>query len=424
MSRLRIIDSDMLSEVWAVIARNKRRSLLTAFGVFWGVFMLVVMLSMGKGISGGIFSSIEVIPSNMTLCWTNSTTIPYEGFRKGRWWTMKEDDILELKAKIPEIETFSPVVTLWGKTVTVANGDRSGTYSVRGVDPSYSTAFPLTIVEGRYFNEADVVQCRKVIVLGEEIVNEVFYGKAPIGQYIKCGGVSYQVIGVVRQKTDNFNIGSKEDKTVSMPYTLAQRIYNRGTEISMLMMIAREDVPIASVEDKIGTILRARHQVSPDDKPALQFINLDEQLKVFVLLGLGISILIWIVGVGTLLSGAIGVSNIVMITVKERTREIGVRRAIGAKPSDIVAQIMCESIIITLVAGVVGLLCGVGVMSLVCNLGDISLGESNLKLVDPMLSFSTAVAALVVIVVTGVFAGILPTRKALKIKAIDAIKEE
>lgn len=424
MSRLRIIDSDMLGEVWAVIARNKRRSLLTAFGVFWGVFMLVVMLSMGKGISGGIFSSIEVIPSNMTLCWTNSTTIPYEGFRKGRWWTMKEDDILELKAKIPEIETFSPVVTLWGKTVTVANGDRSGTYSVRGVDPSYSVAFPLTIVEGRYFNEADVVQCRKVIVIGEEIVNEVFYGKAPIGQYIKCGGVSYQVIGVVRQKTDSFNIGSREDKTVSMPYTLAQRIYNRGTKIDMLMMIARKDVPIASIEDRIGTILRARHQISPDDKPALQFMNLDEQLKVFFLLGLGINILIWIVGVGTLLSGAIGVSNIVMITVKERTREIGVRRAIGAKPSDIVAQIMCESIIITLVAGVVGLLCGVGVMSLVCNLGDISLGESNLKLVDPMLSFSTAVAALVVIVVTGVIAGILPTRKALKIKAIDAIKEE
>lgn len=419
-----IIDSDMLSEVWAVIARNRRRSLLTAFGVFWGVFMLVVMLSMGKGISGGVFGSIEIIPSNMTLCWTNNTTIPYQGFRKGRWWMMKEDDMLELKAKIPEIETFSPVVTLWGKSVTVANGDKSGTYSIRGVDPSYSVAFPLTIVEGRYFNEADVVQCRKVIVLGEEIVNEIFYGKAPIGQYIKCGGVSYQVIGVVRQKVDNFTIGSKEDKTVSMPYTLAQRIYNRGTEISMLMMIAREDIPIASVEDKIGTILRARHQVSPDDKPALQFMNLDEQLKVFFLLGLGINILIWIVGVGTLLSGAIGVSNIVMITVKERTREIGVRRAIGAKPSDIVAQIMCESVIITLVAGVVGLLCGVGVMSLICNFTDISLGESGLKLVDPMLSFSTAIAALIVIVLTGVFAGILPTRRALKIKAIDAIKEE
>lgn len=424
MSRIRLIDTDMLSEVWAVISRNKRRSLLTAFGVFWGVFMLVVMLSMGKGICEGIFGSLDMIPRNMTICWTERTTIPYQGFRKGRWWDLKEEDIAELKAKVPEVETFAPVVSIWNKSVTVVNGDKTGEYSIRGVSASHATAFPINIVEGRYFNDSDIAQCRKVVVLGKEIVNEIFYGKAPIGQYIKCGGVNYMVIGVVSQKTDNFNIGSEEDKTVSIPYTLAQRIYNWGTSVSMIMMVGREDVPIASIEDKIGAILRSRHQVSPDDKPALRCMNLDEMLQVFRMLILGINILIWIVGVGTLLSGAIGVSNIVMITVKERTREIGVRRALGARPSDITLQIVCESVILTLVAGLCGLVCGVGLMAVICNMPDLSLGGGDMKLVDPMINFSAAVTATAVIVATGVLASLLPARKAMKVKAIDAIKEE
>lgn len=417
-----IFDTDRLHEVWQSLTRNRRRTLLTAFGVFWGVFMLVMMQSIGKGIKDNIIGAIGQIPSNMTLVFTQKTSIPFAGFRKGRYWDIKVEDMLELQAKIPEIETISPIV--WGSSANVANGDKSGSYQIRGVSGEYTKTFPVKVTAGRFINDMDVAECRKVVVLGQKIVDEIFYGKAPLGEYIRIGGISYQVIGVSVQKTDNFNLGSREDETITMPYTLVQRLYNMGTNLGILMIRAREDVPIESIEGQVGSILKSRHMISPNDTVALDFMNLDQILQVFKALGLGISLLIWIVGLGTLLSGAVGVSNIVMITVKERTNEIGVRRAIGAKPSSIVSQIMCESLIITVAAGISGLVTGVAFMAMLGDNFKLGAGENALTMVNPMLDFSTAVSALVVIILIGLAAGLLPARRALRIKAIDAIREE
>ncbi len=417
----RIFDPDSLHEVWLTISHNPRRSLLTAFGVFWGVFMLVVMLSVGKGIEGGIFSQIEEIPRNMCICWTENTTVPYAGFRKGRVWNIKSGEVEALRAKVDDIEKSS--IQINGRSVSVSCGDKSGLYRISGIDGNYVDIMPVKINAGRYINELDVKECRKVVVLGQKIVDEVFKGRSPIGEYVAIGGINYQCIGVSESTSNSMNIGGREEETIHMPYTLVQQIYNMGDVIHVLMLIARQNTPIERFEQEVRSELYSTHSISPDDNAALEFMNLDRFLQVFRALGLGISLLIWIVGLGTLASGAIGVSNIVMITVKERTTEIGVRRAIGAKPLDIIAQIMSESLAITLAAGIVGLVCGVGLMSLLGRNGNLSFGEG-FVLVDPMLSFSTAVAALVVIVAIGLLAGLMPAARAMKIKAIDAIREE
>lgn len=417
-----IFDIDRLNEVWETIRRNKRRSLLTAFGVFWGVFMLVVMLSVGKGIQNGIMGQISSIPQNMSLCWSDKTNIPYMGFRKGRWWSLKGDDVAALKAQIPELEIISPMVN--GRSVSVVNKDKSGTYSIKGVAGNYSRTLPVKLNAGRFINDMDVSECRKVCVLGQKIVDEVFGGRAPLGQWISVGSVSYQCVGVVERSSQSVNIGSGDESSVTLPYTVVQRIYNMGDNIHMMTLVARSDTPIEYIENQIRAVLSVRHQISPDDKSAITFLNLDRVLKVFRMLVLGINVLIWIVGMGTLMSGAIGVSNIVMITVKERTNEIGVRRALGAKPWSIISQIMSESLVITVLAGVMGLMAGIGTMVFVQQFSELGLGQSNLKLIDPMIDFNTAVAALVVIVVIGLAAGLLPASRAMKIKAIDAIREE
>lgn len=418
----KFFDIDRINEVWITLTHNKRRSLLTAFGVFWGVFMLVIMLSMGKGITNGIVGGIESIPNNMCICFTSQTTIPYAGFRKGRWWSLKAEDLESVRQHVPQITTISPVVQ--GRSVSVVNADKSGTYRINGVSGEYPNTMPIKINEGRYINDLDVKECRKVVVLGQKIVDEVFKGKSPVGKYVLVGGISYQCIGVSESGSNTINIGGREEETVTMPYSLVQRIYNMGDQIHMLMMIAQEDIPIASVEDQVRSILATRHQISPEDNKAMEFINLDQILQVFRSLMTGLSILIWIVGTGTLMSGAIGVSNIVMITVKERTTEIGVRRAIGAKPFDIISQIMSESLVITFLAGVAGLMGGIGTMLLLAEMGDISIGESSIKLIDPMIDFNMAVSAVVVIVIIGILAGLMPASRAMKIKAIDAIREE
>ncbi len=418
----RIFDTDCIREVWATLAGNRRRSLLTAFGVFWGVFMLIVMLSMGKGIQNGILSNIDSIPQNMSFCWTQHTTVPYAGFRKGRSWNITEDDIRAVKAQITGLKTVTPVVN--GRSVNVVNGDKSGTYMISGVGGEFADIMPLQINDGRYINALDVAERRKVVVLGRKIVDEIYNGVPPVGKYVTVGGISYQCIGVSESNSSSINIGGREEEMVRMPYTLVQQIYNMGSDVHMMAMIARSDVPIALIEDQVRNLLYTRHSISPEDKPAMTVMDLDQMLQIFRALVLGISILIWIVGTGTLLSGAVGVSNIIMITVKERTREIGVRRAIGARPRDIIMQIISESLAITMLAGMLGLVAGVLVMYFVGRMNGLSIGDSDFRLIDPMIDFGTAAAAFAVIAAAGILAGLMPAARAMKIKAIDAIREE
>lgn len=417
-----IFDADRWREVWMSISRNKRRSFITAFGVFWGIFMLVVMLSAGNGLWTGITSQIEDVPYNACMIWTNSTTEAYMGFRKGRYWDMKQDDIAAVKAQFPEMDIVSPV--MFANSTKLVRKDKTGSYNVKGLPATYPQIVAQNIYYGRYINKMDVLSKRKVCVLGKKIYDELFIpGENPIGEYIKVGGVNYQIIGVTDQIPTGINLNGRDGEAVAIPYSVVQQVYNRGDVVHMMMVTAKRGVTISDKEDEITALIRSRHSISPTDKFAVQVIDIEKIAQRFEKMAIGISLLTWLVGVGTLLAGAIGVSNIVMITVKERTKEIGVRRAMGAKPFSIISQIMSESLVLTVVAGFFGLAAGVGSMAVVSKILAAN-PSSGAFFQNPQMDFTTALVAALIIVVCGLLSGILPAWRALQIKAIDAIREE
>ena len=416
-----MFDIDRWQEIWITITRNRMRSILTAFGVFWGIFMLIVMSGSGSGLQTGIMSNIQGFATNTAFFWTEQTSEPYKGFRKGRWWSMKMDDIEALRAGVKEIKYISPILFGRRSANNVVFGEKAGTYSVKGILAEYNKIDEQTLLYGRSINEIDNHSKRKVCVIGKRIYQELFEkGKSPVGELIRVNGIYYTVVGVT-QSINNINIGGPAEETVVLPYTTMQQAYNYGDNIYFMVVTAHDNIKISVIEETIKSIIKKRHNVSPTDAKAVGGMNLEKQFTMFNNLFLGIKILIWIVGLGTLIAGIVGVSNIMLVTVKERTKEIGIRRALGAKPNAIIIQILSESLVLTLIAGIFGLVAGVGLLGLI---GMASGGADDGAFFDPQIHFSIAMAALVILIIFGLLAGLIPAGRAIKIKAIDAIREE
>lgn len=417
-----MFDLDSWQEVWVTITRNKRPSVLTAFGVFWGIFMLVIMLSSGNGLSNGMYNEVKGVPANSGVFFTNRTTEAYKGFQIGRSWSLKEEDMDIIEAQVEGVKYAVPF--MMGQTVTVAHGRQTTSTETQGMDPRYPYLIPQEISYGRYINQVDVAQRRKVCVLGRKVYEALFAeGENPLGQYVKMFNVYFQIIGVTESAAKGVNINGRDEEKITLPYTVIQQIYNSGDDVHLIMVVAGDGEKMDPVQREITTLLKARHSISPTDEYALQSISLERIFQRYNLLFTGIDLLIWIVGLGTLLAGVVGVSNIIMVTVRERTKEIGVRRALGARPFTIVCQILKESTVLTVLAGFFGLAAGVWVMDMVDRLVLTRL-SGEMMFVNPAISFSSAVLAAVVILVSGMLAGILPAVRALQIKAIDAIRQE
>jgi putative ABC transport system permease protein len=417
-----MFDLDSWQEIWVTITRNKRRSLLTAFGIFWGIFMLVVMLGAGNGLSEGVASDIQGFSENSALFFTNRTSEPYKGFRKGRYWNMQEEDLNILEAQIKDIKYTVPF--LMGQDVTVVYRDKSTSCNTKGNSPLYNQMMPQHMIYGRYINHLDVKERRKVCVVGRRVYEELFReGEDPLGTYLKLYNINFQIIGVCEPSVRGVNINGRDDEVISIPYSVMQQIQNSGTVIHLIGVVANDNVSMSVLEPQVETLLKARHTIAPTDNFALESINVERIFKQFKMLFTGIAVLIWIVGLGTLLAGVVGVSNIIMVTVRERTKEIGVRRAIGAKPASIIFQIIKESTVLTVAAGFLGLAFGVLVLDLADKLLLQNMtGEVFFK--NPQINFTVALSAAAIILLCGVLAGILPAYRALQIKAIDAIREE
>jgi putative ABC transport system permease protein len=273
---------------------------------------------------------------------------------------------------------------------------------------------------GRYINTIDIAEKRKVCVIGERVYEVMFpHGEDPMGKNIQVNGIYFSVVGVTRSNA-NINIGGDAQETVVLPFTTMQQAFNMGDRVHFLAITARPGIRVTELEEKVQAVLKQAHDIAPHDKSAVGGMNLEEQFTMFLYLGIGIASLIWIVGTGTLLAGAVGVSNIMLVTVKERTREIGIRRALGATPSNIVGQILTESVVLTVLAGVSGLMMGVGLLSLAGKLME----QSDGMFKDPQISFGVGVGALIILVVIGTLAGFIPANRAMKIKPIEAIREE
>jgi putative ABC transport system permease protein len=415
-----MFDIDRWQEIWITITHNKSRSVLTAFGVFWGMLMLVLMVGAGNALSEGISSQIEGFATNSCFFATERTTLPYKGFRKGRRWDMTNSDLPVIREKVKELQYISPVLFAGGNDKNVVRGEKNGSYLVKGCYPEYDLIEKSKMLYGRYVNDIDIAEKRKVCVIGERIYEVLFQkGEDPTGKQIRVNGIYFQVIGVARS-TSGVSIGGQTAETVVLPFSTMQQAFNQGNIIHFLAATAKDGVPVKVVQEKISEVLKQQHQIAPDDKEALFTMNIEEQFKMFNYLGIGIAALIWIVGLGTLFAGAIGVSNIMLVTVRERTREIGIRRALGATPRNIIGQILSESIVLTVLAGLTGIVVGVGMLRAT----GIVLSQGDQFFKDPQISFGMAVGSLFILLVIGTFAGYLPAQRAMLIKPVEAIAEE
>ncbi|MDR3061537.1 MAG: ABC transporter permease [Dysgonamonadaceae bacterium] len=419
-----MFDLDRFQEIWVTITRNKFRSILTGFGVFWGIFMLVIMLGAGKGLQLGMMQGIDGFATNSCFFYDELTSEPYKGFKKGRKWNIRNQDIIAIKNSIKELDAISP--TIWGPrgTNNVARDDKAGSFGVIGYYPDYLKIEQQRMKFGRFINEVDILHKRKVCVLGTDVYSELFKrGENPVGHYVRVNGIYYQVVGV-SAGVSQISIGGRSSERVVIPFTTLQQISNYGDAVHMFGATAKKGYTAEELEKRIIEVLKIQHDIAPNDTKAVGSFNLQKEFRIFDYLFLGIGIIIWIVGLGTLFAGVIGVSNIMLVTVKERTREIGVRRALGAKPSVIMKQILSESLLLTAMAGILGLCFGVGILGAVGAGLEAAATEGHVFFGDPVVPFNTAIISTIVLLICGLLAGAIPAQRALQIKAIDAIREE
>lgn len=412
------IDRDQWGEIYDSLARNKTRTLLTAFGVFWGIFMLVLLMGGGKGLESMLAENFAGFATNSGFVGSARTSEPYMGFRKGRWWSMDVDDVERIRRAVPEIDIVTPQVSRWG--CTAMNENKQMGVTVKGVYPEYDVIENPEIKYGRSINRVDIYENRKVCIVGSRIVEELFVGDDnPCGKFVQVDGVFYKIVGVSGKGSEGMSINGNPATSVIIPFTTLQKAYNRGNRIDLLCFTARKGYNISEVQDKVEQILKHAHAISPTDTQAVIKVNAEAIFGMIDSLFAGVSILVWLIGLGTLLSGAIGVSNIMVVTVKERTTEIGIRRAIGATPTDILTQIMSESIVLTLVAGLSGITFAVMCLQGLENVAQQTSPDSTFQ-----ISFGIAIGATAMLATLGIVAGLAPAFRAMAIKPVDAMREE
>lgn len=420
-----MFDYNKWQEIFHVLQQNKLRTALTGFGVMWGIFMLIIMLASGKGLQNAALGDLGEFATNSAFIWTQSTTKPYKGFQRGRYWNFTNEDIKNLKQRVPEIGVIAPRLNAWGGSGAnnVVRGLRTGSFNINGDAPEYRLIDPCKMTSGRFINDSDIEVKRKVVVIGQR-VREVLFEKdeEPVGQYIRIQGVYFMVVGVF-ESTNGVNIGGDKKETVYMPYTTLQKTYNYGNVVHYFSVTGKDGVPVSQVEEKCMKLLAEWHSVDPTDLRAFGHFNLEEQFNRMSMLFMGIQMLIWIVGTGSLIAGAIGVSNIMLITVNERTREIGIQRAIGATPIKVISQIVTESVFLTSMAGAIGLVGGVWLVEIVGSILANS-GDDSMIFKNPSVDFSIAITALIILVAAGTLAGLIPAKRAVSIKPIDALRHE
>lgn len=402
------------------------RSFMTAFGVFWGIFMLIIMSGAGRALENGVMDGIKAFASNSAFFWTEPTSKPYKGFQRGRRWQYTNTDIEYVKANLSNIEYLSP--RLFGPNSrsgdNTIRGKKSGAFNIYGDYPEFFKIDPWTPLQGRLINQIDILQNRKVCNIGERVVEVLFdEGEDPIGQYLKIHGVYFQVVGVIKGET-RVNIGGgRKPETIIMPFSTMQKTFNYGDRVHFFSVTSAPGIPVSQVEARLKELMKERHSIAPDDLQAVGSFNIEVEWKKYMGLFTGIQVLTWIVGIGTLLAGVIGVSNIMLVIIKERTQEIGIQRAIGATPGKVILHIVAESVFLTVLAGYIGLSLGVGILELL----SMALSSGNAEEIffrNPEVSFRMAVAALMVLIVAGIFAGLIPAKRAVSIKPIDALRDE
>lgn len=414
---MRRIDFDTWEEIFLTITRNKTRSVLTAFGIFWGIFMLVALMGGARGMQDMLSRQFQGFATNSGFMASNNTSKAYKGFQQGRWWSMENQDVERLRNSVPGLDIVTATIAQWGVNIVYEQYSISGT--LKGLYPEYDRIEEPLIRIGRSLNETDIRDRRKVCVIGKRIYETLFPKKDdPCGKFIEINSIYYRVVGV-NEATGNMSVNGQSETSVVIPFSTMQQNYNRGNRIDMLGYTAKKGYSISQVEKDVERIVKQAHAIHPDDEQAVIRVNAEAMFSMMDNLFTGIRVLGWLVGLGTLLAGAIGVSNIMMITVKERTTEIGIRRAIGARPRDILQQILLESMVLTTLAGMAGISFAVFLLDAV----EKGASEPGLP-AHFLISFWQAIGACVLLIVLGLLAGLIPAYRAMAIKPIEAIRDE
>ncbi len=410
-----VFDIENWKEIGATLARNKTRTFLTAFGIFWGTAMLAMLMGGAQGLKDMLMMNFDGFATNTAVIFPGRLTVSYKGFNKGTIIYPTTIDAELIRANIPEFEAVSSVQT---SSITAAYQKKHTTATLSGADEYYSRIFLPIIYQGRFINAADSKNERKICVLGKRVAGDLFGSESPLGKYVNISGIYYKVVGVAGQ-TSEVQIGDEIDESIIIPASTMQKALNTGNDVDGLMMLARNGISPSSLLGKIEHEMRKNHPISPDDHNAFFFFDVSEQFKMVDNLFLGVNILALFVGFGSLLAGIIGVGNIMWVIVKERTQEIGIRRAIGATPADIVTQILSEGVLLTLVAGVGGI-----VFAAIALYVTQMLTANEVAVPRFQLEFATAVEILLTFAVLGTAAGLIPALKAMKIKPVEAMNDK
>lgn len=424
---MNLFDLDHWQEILEALAKNKLRTFLTAFGVFWGIFLLVVLLGSGTGLQNGAMQGFGATATNSFFVWGQRTSRPHAGLQAGRRVEFTNEDTAAIRREVPEVEIVSPRASLGGfrGASTITRGTKTGSFTVMGDQPEIFRIQSLKLVQGRFLNALDLAEGRKVAVIGTRPLEVLFApGEVPLDQAIEINGVWFKVIGVFQSRQSG-GMAERDQQTIFVPLSTFQQAFNFRDRVGFYAVTAAPGVSAAVAQERVTALLQKRHRIAPDDRRAIGGFNLEEQFRKFQGLFAGIRILMWLVGIGTLAAGAIGVSNIMLIIVRERTREIGIRRAVGATPLWVMAQIVVEAVILTSLAGLLGLSAGVAAMEAVGSLLPATTADGAPQMFqNPGVELGDALRALAVLVAAGALAGIAPAQRAVAVTPVVALRSE
>jgi len=425
MNSLKIIfDRDTWQEIFGSIQKNKVRTIITVIGVLWGIFIYIALSGSANGLDNGFEREFENIAMNSMFVWAQRTSIPYEGFKTGRNPQLKLKDAQTLRNNIPEIQFIAPRnvrgVFDGSSGSQIVRGAKSGTYNIYGDFPEYTKIATKKIYnKGRFINQSDIDNARKVCVIGERTQKELFEEEEePVGKFVRIDDIYFQVIGVHKYIQGG---GFESDGDVFIPFATFKKLYNTGENVEWFTIAAYDDADVIQVEKDVKQTLKRIHRVSPKDERAFGSFNLGEVFNRIMGFARGMTFLSLIVGIATIIAGVIGIGNILLISVKERTKELGVRRALGATPSEVRMQIILESVFLTVIAGIFGIVLGAFVLA------GINAGTANLEdfpYTNPTVPISFVLGALAIMVTLGTLIGLIPAQRAVSIKPIDALREE
>ena len=410
-----MFDIDKWQEIFATIRKNQLRTFLTGFSVAWGIFMLILLLGSGKGLENSVHKNFESRAINSIQLYPGQTSIAYKGNKTGRDIQFDNEDFDYIKNNIKGIEFGTGRYYISGSSI-VAYKKEFASMDLRAVHPEFPKIEILNILEGRFFNRFDLEQYSKVVVLSLKAKDELFKKEEALGKYVTVTGVPFEVIGVFTPKNDR----DKDTKTLYLPISTAQRVYSGANRLHNIAVTTGASTVEESkaIHEQIKKVMAQRHHYDPKDTKAMFSYNALEDFQKVLSLFRGIRIFMWVIGLGTIIAGIVGVSNIMIVVVRERTKEIGIRKALGATPWSIISLILQEAIFITAVAGYVGMVLGIGLLEIIAR------NVHTEFFLNPEADLSVAISATVLLVVAGALAGFIPARRAAAIKPIEALRDE